>query len=94
MYLYIHFLVFIKVADWTSALLDAHFTQFLLSYEARELLFELADAVKYQVSKRSNAAFFTYITSFAKYFTLMKKLILYNMAVDVKGQHFIMSINQ
>ena len=51
MYLYIHFLVFIKVADWTSALLDAHFTQFLLSYEARELLFELADAVKYQVSK-------------------------------------------
>ncbi|XP_071796498.1 nucleolar protein 11-like [Asterias amurensis] len=36
------------VADWTSALLDAHFSQFLLSYEARELLFKLADAVKYQ----------------------------------------------
>ncbi|XP_038069460.1 nucleolar protein 11-like [Patiria miniata] len=38
------------VADWISALLDAHFTQLLLSHEARELLAELAQSVQVQES--------------------------------------------
>ncbi|XP_022084881.1 nucleolar protein 11-like isoform X2 [Acanthaster planci] len=38
------------VADWISALLDAHFTQLILSPEARVLLAELAQSVQMQES--------------------------------------------